>query len=114
MPDNRISAGVGNGMCVKSLLLRIARWETSLKRSIGPLLSLITLLCYSPISQHDFINFDDPAYLHENSHVTSGLTWAGVVWAFRTGYFCSWHPLTWISHMLDCQLYGLNPGGHHL
>ena len=46
--------------------------------------------------------------------MTAGLTWPGIVWAFQSGDAANWHPLTWISHMLDCQLYGLNPGGHHL
>src|SRR5262245_26593526 len=74
----------------------------------------VTLLCYWSITRHDFINFDDHAYLHENPHVTSGLTWENLAWGLRTGYFCSWQPMTWITHMIDCQLYGLNPGGHHL
>ncbi|MCX6925947.1 MAG: tetratricopeptide repeat protein [Verrucomicrobia bacterium] len=78
------------------------------------LLTLVTLLCYWPVSRHDFVSIDDQQYLYQNSHVTQGLTWAGVAWAFRTGYASNWHPLTWISHMVDCELYGLNPGGHHL
>jgi len=78
------------------------------------LLAAVTLLCYWPVTHHDFINFDDHEYITENLHVKAGLTWENVTWAFRTGYFCSWHPLTWISHMADCQIYGLSPGGHHL
>lgn len=78
------------------------------------LLTLVTLLCYWPISRHDFVSIDDHDYVCENSHVTQGLTWTGVAWAFRTGHASNWHPLTWISHMLDCELYRLNPGGHHL
>jgi tetratricopeptide (TPR) repeat protein len=77
-------------------------------------LAAITLLCYWPITHHAFINFDDHEYITENVHVKAGLTWQGVAWAFCTGSFCSWHPLTWISHMLDYELYGLNAGGHHL
>ena len=53
-------------------------------------------------------------YITDNPHVKAGLTWPGIVWAFQSGYAANWHPLTWISHMLDCQLYGLNPAGHHL
>ena len=64
--------------------------------------------------QHDFINFDDPDYILKNRHVNAGLTSAGIGWAFTSVYAANWHPLTWLSHMLDCQFYGLNPWGHHL
>jgi tetratricopeptide (TPR) repeat protein len=74
----------------------------------------ITLVCYWPGLSNRFVNFDDPQYVSENSHVTAGLTWQGIIWAFRSGYAANWHPLTWISHMVDCQLFGLNPAGHHL
>jgi tetratricopeptide (TPR) repeat protein len=76
-------------------------------------LAVVTTALYQPITHHDFINFDDDDYITNNSHVQAGLTWAGVIWAFQTGAASNWHPLTWLSHMLDCQLYGLNPGGHH-
>jgi len=77
-------------------------------------LMLGTLILYWPVTRDGFTNFDDDAYITGNPHVNAGLTWAGVVWAFKSGYADNWHPLTWISHMLDCNLYGLNPGGHHL
>src|SRR5262245_45034717 len=77
-------------------------------------LALLILLCYWPVTRNGFITFDDPQYLLKNRHVTSGFTWQGVAWAFRTGYASNWHPVTWVSHMLDCQLYGLAPWGHHL
>jgi tetratricopeptide (TPR) repeat protein len=73
-----------------------------------------TLALYFPILSHGFVNFDDDAYITENSHVNHGLSWAGIAWAFKSGYASNWHPLTWISHMVDCQLFGLNPAGHHL
>ena len=76
-------------------------------------LAVITTALYLPITHHDFVNFDDDDYITNNSHVQAGLTWAGVIWAFQTGAAANWHPLTWLSHMLDCQLYGLYPGGHH-
>ncbi len=76
-------------------------------------LALVTTALYWPISHHDFVNFDDDDYITNNSHVQAGLTWAGVIWAFQTGAASNWHPWTWLSHMLDCQLYGLYPGGHH-
>jgi hypothetical protein len=77
-------------------------------------LALGTFILYWPITSHPFINFDDDDYIVGNPHVTAGLTWPGIVWAFKTNHAANWHPLTWISHMADCQLYGLNPGGHHL
>jgi tetratricopeptide (TPR) repeat protein len=78
------------------------------------ILALVTLVVYWPITHHGFTNFDDDGYITGNSHVKSGLTWSGMVWAFENTETTNWHPLTWISHMMDCQLYGLNPGGHHL
>jgi len=63
---------------------------------------------------HDFVNYDDREYVYNNPSVTGGLTGSGVVWAFTHGYMANWHPLTWLSHMLDCQAYQLWAGGHHL
>ena len=77
-------------------------------------LALITLGLYAPVLHHSFLNFDDQAYVTENPHVQAGLTAGGVEWAFSSaGYASNWHPLTWISHMLDCQFFGLNPAGPH-
>ena len=76
-------------------------------------LALVTTALYWPISNHNFVNFDDDDYITNNSHVQAGLTRTGVIWAFQTGAAANWHPVTWLSHMLDCQLYGLYPGGHH-
>ncbi len=80
----------------------------------GLLLTGITLALYWPVGGHEFINFDDHEYIIDNPHVRGGLTWPGVVWALGANYASNWHPLTWISHMLDCQLFGLHAGGHHL
>ena len=77
------------------------------------LLGLITMCCYWPITRHGFVALDDPKYVYLNDHIVHGMTWSGISWALSTGYASNWHPLTWISHMLDCQLYGLNPSGHH-
>ena len=63
---------------------------------------------------HEFVNYDDNMYVYENPVVSSGLSWKGVKWVFTHSLSANWHPLTMMSHMLDCQLYGLNPGGHHL
>ena len=77
-------------------------------------LAAVTLLVYSPVLWHDFVIYDDPDYITGNAHVKAGLTWPGIVWAFTTGDAANWHPLTWISHMADWQLFGSNPAGHHL
>ena len=80
------------------------------------LLSAITLLVFWPVTSHEFINYDDPLYVTENPHVQAGLTQESIAWAFGrvTGEGTYWHPLTWLSHMLDCQLFGLKAGRHHL
>jgi tetratricopeptide (TPR) repeat protein len=77
-------------------------------------LAIGTFLLYLPVRHNGFTNFDDDAYITGNPHVKAGVTWSGIVWAFQSGYAANWHPLTWISHMVDCQLFGLNPAGHHL
>jgi hypothetical protein len=71
-------------------------------------------LIYAQTGSHEFINYDDPNYVINNANVNRGLTASGIVWAFRTFDFYYWQPLTWISHMIDCQLFGLNAGRHHL
>ena len=77
-------------------------------------LAVGTLAVYCPILRHGFLNYDDPDYILDNPHVKGGLTWSGIVWAFQpNAYAANWHPLTWISHMMDCQFFGLNPAGHH-
>ena len=63
--------------------------------------------------QNGFVDFDDDGYVFANTHVTGGLTWDGIRWAFTTGHAANYHPLTWLSHMLDVTLWGLNPAGHH-
>jgi protein O-mannosyl-transferase len=83
-------------------------------RVISLLLALITLLVYLPVCHYSFVNYDDGDYVTENHVVQNGLTWEGVEWAFTTGHASNWHPITWLSHMLDCELFGLNPGAHHL
>jgi protein O-mannosyl-transferase len=72
-----------------------------------------TLLFYNPISHDGFILLDDVPYILSNPPVKAGLTWSTVKWAFTTFHAGYWHPLTWLSHALDCQLFGLNPAGHH-
>ena len=83
---------------------------------IALLLAAVTTAVYWPVLRHEFINYDDPAYVTDNLRVQAGLTQAGIVWAFTRlhGDRTYWHPVTWLSHMVDCQLFGLNAGAHHL
>jgi len=87
-----------------------------MRRDIGicVCLAVATVAVYWPVGGYDFTNFDDPGYVSENPHVLAGLTWEGVRWAFTNAQEANWHPLTWLSHMLDCQLFGPSAGRHHL
>lgn len=77
-------------------------------------LALTTLSLYAPVHNFDFINFDDDDYVYNNPQVNHGFTKESLTWALTTFHASNWHPVTWFSHMLDCQLFGLNPGAHHL
>jgi tetratricopeptide (TPR) repeat protein len=76
-------------------------------------LSLAVLAAYGPVWSAGFITYDDPVYVTANPHVQGGLSWAGLIWAFTTVHASMWHPLTWLSYLVDSQLYGMNPGGFH-
>src|SRR5256885_15335886 len=82
------------------------------------LLAIGTLLVYWPARQFEFTNYDDQDYVYENPMVMKGLSAEGVRWAFTTRFAVNWHPLTWLSHMVDCHLWGADPvkssGGHHM
>ena len=78
------------------------------------LILLAIALVFAQTLSHGFARYDDPIYVYENPHLTNGLTAEGISWAFTSRYASNWHPLTWLSHMLDCRLYGLAPWGHHL
>jgi len=80
---------------------------------ISLLLILAIIIAYGQVKNFDFVGYDDQEYVTENSHVQKGLTVEGIIWAFTSFHSANWHPLTWLSHMLDCELYGLNPMGHH-
>jgi tetratricopeptide (TPR) repeat protein len=85
-----------------------------MRRLIAALaLSLLALLLYNPVTEYGFVNFDDPAYVTGNRHIQAGLTWHTVAWAFRATEHANWHPLTWLSHTLDYQLFHLKAAGHH-
>jgi Flp pilus assembly protein TadD len=79
----------------------------------GTALVVVTVVVFAAVRQFDFIGMDDPGYVRDNVHVNRGLSWAGLVWAWTTGHAANWHPLTWMSHMLDAELFGVRPGGHH-
>ena len=87
-------------------------WRTLLLLAV--LLALGTAAVYAPAMRNGFVNLDDPDYVTHNPHVLGGLTWADIHWALGSNYPSSnWHPLTWLSHMADVQMYGQNPAGHH-
>jgi tetratricopeptide (TPR) repeat protein len=77
-------------------------------------LAVVTLAVYAPVARHGFVDYDDDEYVFRNPRVRAGLSAEGVAWAFTSLEAANWHPLTWLSHMLDCDLYGLRPAGHHL
>ena len=74
----------------------------------------LSVAVYWPVGHFEFIHLDDPGYVTANEHVRDGLTRDGLVWALTATDQGNWHPLTWLSHMLDVQLFGLNGGAHHL
>ncbi len=85
-----------------------ARWALALG------LAAATLAVYAQVRGFPFLDYDDLAYVARNPAVASGLSWEGLDWAFRSFHVGNWHPLTWLSHMLDSELYGVEAGGHHL
>src|SRR3982751_5834337 len=76
-------------------------------------LFVLTWVVFGQTLRYDFVNYDDPRYVYQNTRITSGISIANVVWAFSHIHSENWHPLTTITHMLDCQLHGLNAGWHH-
>src|SRR5690242_13921403 len=77
-------------------------------------LALLTAGLYAPVRSYDFVPLDDPIYVTENTNVTGGLTLWGLKWSVLAVRAANWHPLTWMSHMLDVQLFGVVAGPHHL
>ncbi len=77
-------------------------------------LTMATVIAYEPMRNNEFVGYDDPAYITENTYVKGGLTQESIHWSFTSFHASNWHPLTWLSHMLDCQLYDLKPLGHHI
>src|SRR5215467_6069385 len=77
------------------------------------LLALLTAATFWSVRGNEFVSYDDPEYVTSNTQVRQGLSWEGVVWAFTTKQAANWHPLTWLTHLADVSLYGMNPAGHH-
>ena len=104
------SGASGSGSCVRGR--RAKPRVTDLLVCLG--LVAVTWAVFGQTLTHDFVNFDDHVYVYENPLVIRGLSTEGIIGAFTHTHARNWHPLTTLSHMLDCQLYGLNAGGHHL
>jgi tetratricopeptide (TPR) repeat protein len=96
--------------------VRLSRFSTFGRPDLLILLGLavVTFAMYAQVIGHQFITLDDPTYIQENPMVNRGVTLAGLAWAFMTFHAANWHPLTWISHMIDCQLFGVAAGRHLL
>ncbi len=91
-------------------------WFTSQHKwaiALSLLLIVVTILLYLPVLHHPFSNLDDQGYVYENLHVQEGFTWSTIKWALTAFDDNNWHPVTWLSHTLDCQLFGIDPAGHH-
>src|SRR6185295_10370869 len=84
------------------------------KTVLCTLIVAATLATYAQVGGLGFLGLDDPAFVSDNPHVLQGLTSGGVLWAVTSGATGNWQPLTWISHMLDVEIHGRSPGGHHL
>ena len=91
----------------------LARQTLLFNLAFSLVLFAAVLVSYSSIIHNGFIDYDDNEYITDNVHVRAGMTWATVEWAFTTYDEANWHPLTWLSHAFDCELFGLNPAGHH-
>ena len=83
-------------------------------RRIAVLLAAATFTLFLPVAWFSFVVYDDGLYVTDNPTVQAGVTWVGVKWAFTTMAASNWHPLTWLSHMIDCGVFGLKPAGPHL
>ena len=91
--------------------IKQSRWTLI---GISIFLIALTWAVFGQTGNYQFVNYDDPLYVLDNAHVRAGLTWRGIAWAFTHVHSQNWHPLTTMSHMFDCQLFGVNPGAHHL
>lgn len=96
--------------------MAISNKTTAIKKQglICAVLILLTSLVYWQTTKYGFVAYDDDTYIQDNPYVQAGLTFKGTAWAFTSTQTGNWHPMTWLSHMLDVEIYGLNPGSHHL
>src|SRR6516225_1983882 len=95
-----------NSMTSRQLVQsKSVRARTDIRKKHGPV---------SSRTSHPFFNYDDPQYVSENEHIQAGLSRSTLIWALSTADASNWHPLTWLSHALDCELFGLEPRGHHI
>lgn len=99
--------GIGQARAAAPVAGIATAWWVSLA------LAALTSVAFASVWRHEFVSFDDPQYVSENHVVRAGLTWQGLRWALTTGEAGNWHPLTWMSHMLDVQLFGVEAGPHH-
>ncbi len=92
------------------------RLSVTHKQALGLSLVLLaaTIALYLPVIHHPFVNMDDMGYVYENLHVQDGLSWPTIKWAILSFDDNNWHPITWFSHALDCQMFGIDPAGHHV
>ncbi|MDX1632607.1 MAG: hypothetical protein R3234_12130, partial [Thermoanaerobaculia bacterium] len=107
---NRRDPGEGLGIGVSTE----RRGRRGPRALLAALLFLLVVGTFLPAAEHSFVNYDDTLYVTENPRVRQGVSPGGIAWAFRTFRASNWHPLTWISHMIDWELYGPNARGHHL
>ena len=116
MPEAHARPTPGSGRQFSSLKLPLVFLRRRKTVAICLLLFVLVLWGFLPSLYNGFVNYDDNVYVTENLQVQAGLTWESLAWAFGKvhGEQTYWHPLTWVSHMLDCRLYGLKPWGHHL
>lgn len=112
---NYLSAAAAKAQPVKLLPEAAGLFSSPQKRTVVFCLLLVaaTLAVYNPVNRNAFVNFDDDHYITHNPHVLAGVTWDTVKWAFDGYHEANWHPLTWLSHAADCELFGVNPVGHH-
>ena len=89
-------------------------WRNNTEIGVTIALFMLTVMLYAPVRHYQFVNFDDDHYVTENDHVLSGITPQSLGWAYKEIHVSYWQPLTWISHMLDVEVWGARAGGHHL
>jgi hypothetical protein len=126
MITSRIGSGTGTGVLSQTETLSnvgkaSSPWSFPTIRqdsrfALGFVLAGATFALFSPLLWFEFCLYDDPGYVFENVHVVTGLSWSNLIWALTSlhGGVSYWHPVTWISHQLDCHLFGLSAGAHHL